>query len=142
MTIFAHEQYNQAWKIYTVNFTTQGDDCDDSSYEMWDYTRPCGDENNILGVEMKLKRRKEDSTCFNGDNFERTIQTTECDECKLKVTKKFLFSKLIIDSPNLISATHSTLKTGLAVAMISLSCNSLPIYDVIESKIDNDVINL
>ena len=85
MTIFAHEHYSEAWKIFTVNFTSQGNDCNKDAYEMWQYSKSCDNDDNLLGMEIQLERRKVDKECFNGANFERKRTTNPCDKCNLKV---------------------------------------------------------
>ena len=88
VTIFAHEQFNEAWKIYTVNFTSQGRDCDEKNYEMWQYASCENDEINFMGMKKKIERRiikDKENTCFNGKNFERKIEESRCEQCKLKV---------------------------------------------------------
>lgn len=86
VTIFAHAHYSEAWKIYTVDFSSQGDDCPSEAYEMWKYSKySCEDERNLLGMEIELKRRKESEQCFNGKQFNRTRTAKPCENCKLKV---------------------------------------------------------
>ena len=95
VTIFAHAHYSEAWKIFTVDFTTQGDDCPIEAYEMWHYSQyTCEDERNMLGAEIELKRRKDSEQCFNGNDFNRTINSKPCEKCKLKVGLK-LFKNFI-----------------------------------------------
>ena len=94
MTIFAHEHYSEAWKIFTVNFTSQGNDCNNDAYEMWQYSKACDNDDNLLGMEIQLERRKVNEQCFNGANFERTKTIKACDKCNLKVIKIFKISVL------------------------------------------------
>ena len=88
MTIFGHSHYTQPWRIWTVNFTSLHQDCNQSSdYEMWKYAE-CNN-NNVLGMNVAIRRRKENVECFNGETFKRTFENSSCSDCRLDVSSTF-----------------------------------------------------
>ena len=85
VTIFGHSHYTQPWRIWTVNFTSLHQDCNQSSdYEMWKYAE-CNN-NNVLGMNVAIRRRKENVECFNGETFKRTFENSSCSDCRLDVS--------------------------------------------------------
>ena len=51
---------------------------------MWNYAA-C-DSNNVLGMNVKIRRRKENVECFNGETFKRTFENSSCSDCRLDVS--------------------------------------------------------
>ena len=85
VTIFGHEHFKKPWRIWSVDFSSLGNDCNrDEDYENWEYAS-C-DTNNVLGMSLSIKRRKPQLTCFNGREFNRTVHRSNCEQCKITVS--------------------------------------------------------
>ena len=54
---------------------------------MWNYAA-C-DSNNVLGMNVKIRRRKENVECFNGETFKRTFENSSCSDCRLDVSSNW-----------------------------------------------------
>ena len=68
--------------------------CDKSDdYETWEYAS-C-EHNNVLGMSLSIKRRKPELTCFNGAEFNRTVQKQNCEKCEISVSLTPLMYSLI-----------------------------------------------
>ena len=51
---------------------------------MWKYAE-CNN-NNVLGMNVAIRRRKENVECFNGETFKRTFENSSCTDCRLDVS--------------------------------------------------------
>ena len=85
VTIFGHEHFKKPWRIWSVDFSSLSQNCDKSDdYETWEYAS-C-ERNNVLGMSLSIKRRKPELTCFNGAEFNRTVQRQNCEKCEISVS--------------------------------------------------------
>ncbi|XP_028406957.1 sortilin-related receptor-like [Dendronephthya gigantea] len=78
-TIFGSYHGHHSWLVVQVDVkNVLGRPCTKSDYETWSpYHRGHG-HGCILGQRLEFERRRRSSTCYNGKNYDRPINTTIC----------------------------------------------------------------
>ncbi|XP_028406976.1 sortilin-related receptor-like isoform X2 [Dendronephthya gigantea] len=78
-TIFGSYHGHHSWLVVQVNVSNVlGKPCNKSDYETWSAHKRGDGYGCILGQRLEFERRKRDSVCYNGKNYDRPINTTAC----------------------------------------------------------------
>jgi len=96
-----------------VDFTGMQPKCGPSDYENWTPSDPSDTQGNcILGETTVYRRRRRESTCYNGEDYEPLVLTTYCPCAREDFECDFCFEESLDGSCVLSTTDNCTLSTA------------------------------
>ncbi|XP_071091017.1 VPS10 domain-containing receptor SorCS2-like isoform X1 [Haliotis cracherodii] len=78
-SVYGHENKGSIWTVVKLNFSSVlTQKCVQDNYTSWSPADQMDNQNCTLGRKIVYERRKQDSLCYNGDDYRRPTSTKTC----------------------------------------------------------------